>query len=99
MDFRVIKQGNNEKVEVYYEWILKLANYLQHKRDNGLLTTFFQVRLIPYLQIAIIRMKQDTLFKHKEFVVTYEELMENAEEYWKLLNPLKKLKKNHTTLI
>jgi hypothetical protein len=45
------------------------------------LTTFFQVRLIPYLRIAIVRMKQDTLFKHKEFVVTYEELMEDAEEY------------------
>jgi hypothetical protein len=38
-------------------------------------------------------MKQDTLFKHKEFVVTYEELMEDAEEYWNLLNPPKKLKK------
>jgi hypothetical protein len=99
MDFRVIKQGNDEKVEVYYEWILKLANYLQHKQDDGLLTTFFQVKLIPYLWIAIARMKQDTLFKHKEFVVTYEEPMEDAEEYWKLLNPLKKLKKHHTTLI
>ncbi len=28
MALRVIKQGNDERVEVYYEWILKLANCL-----------------------------------------------------------------------
>jgi hypothetical protein len=38
-------------------------------------------------------MKQDTLFKHKEFVVTYEETMANAKECWKLLEPPKKLEK------
>jgi hypothetical protein len=27
---RMIKQGGNKKVEVYYDRILKLANYLQH---------------------------------------------------------------------
>ncbi len=41
MALKVIKQGSNEKIEVYYEWILKLANYLQHKEDDNLLTTFF----------------------------------------------------------
>jgi hypothetical protein len=41
MALRVIKQGSDEKVEVYYEWTLKLANYLQHKADDNLLTTFF----------------------------------------------------------
>ncbi len=40
MALRVIKQGNDEKVEVYYERILKLANCLQHKVDDNLLTTF-----------------------------------------------------------
>jgi hypothetical protein len=39
MALRVIKQGNNEKVEVYYEHIFKLANYLQHKANESLLTT------------------------------------------------------------
>ncbi len=41
MALKIIKHGSNEKVEVYYEWILKLANYLQHKEDDNLLTTFF----------------------------------------------------------
>jgi hypothetical protein len=27
---QMIKQGGNKKVEVYYDRILKLANYLQH---------------------------------------------------------------------
>ncbi len=32
--FKVIKQVSNKKVEIYYEWIFKLANYLQHKANN-----------------------------------------------------------------
>jgi len=79
MALRVIKQGNDERVEVYYEWILKLANCLQHKMDN-LLTTFFQVGLVPYLQITIAGMKK-YLFEHKESLVTCEETMENVKEY------------------
>ncbi len=50
-----------------------------------MLTTFFQARLVPYLQITTMGMKQDTLFEHKEFVVTCEEIMANAKEYKKLL--------------
>jgi hypothetical protein len=38
-------------------------------------------------------MKQDTLFEHKEFAVTYEETIANVEEYQKLLEPSKKLEK------
>jgi hypothetical protein len=41
MALRIIKQGNNKKVEVYYERILKLANCLQHKVNDSSLTTFF----------------------------------------------------------
>jgi hypothetical protein len=89
MAFRVVKHGNDEKVEVYYEWILKLANCLQHKVDDSLLG----VGLIPYLRIAIEWMKRNTLFKHKEFAITYEEPMENVAEYQKLLEPSKKLEK------
>jgi hypothetical protein len=80
MALRVIKQSNDKKVKAYYERILKIANYFQHEVNDNLLTTFFRVRLVPYLQIAITGMKQDTLFKHKEFVVTYEETMANAKE-------------------
>jgi hypothetical protein len=37
---RVIKHAANEKGEVYYEFILKLANYLQQKAYDSLLTIF-----------------------------------------------------------
>ncbi len=43
------------------------------------------VGLVPYLQIAIATIKQNTLFKHKEFVITYEATMADAKEYQKLL--------------
>ncbi len=71
MLLQLIKQGVDKKVEVYYEQIFKLADYLQHKVDDNLLNTFFHVGLIPYLQVANVRMKRDTLFEHKEIVVTY----------------------------
>jgi hypothetical protein len=45
MALRVIKQGGNEKVGVYYERILKLTNYLQHQAYDSLLTTFFRTCL------------------------------------------------------
>ncbi len=32
MDVGVIQQGSDEMVEVYYEQILKLTDYLQHKK-------------------------------------------------------------------
>ncbi len=88
---RVIKQSNIEKVEVYYDWIFKLANCL--KANNNLLTNFFRTGLVPCLCITTIRMKRDTLFKHKESTITYEETMVDVEEYQKLLETLKKQKK------
>jgi hypothetical protein len=54
--------------------------------DNNLLTTFFWIELVPYLRIAIAKIKWNTLFKHKEFAITYEETMANAKEYQKLLD-------------
>jgi hypothetical protein len=57
MALKVIKQAKNKKVEVYYEYILKLANYLNHKVDNSLLTTFFRIKLVPYLLVTIVGMK------------------------------------------
>jgi hypothetical protein len=38
-------------------------------------------------------MKRDTLFKYKEFVVTYEEIMTDVKEYQKLLDSSTKLEK------
>ncbi len=90
MALRVIKQGGDEKVEVYYEYILKLTNYLQHQPKDNLLITFFQTSLQPYLRIAIVEMKKDTLFKHKIIVLTCEKHMGDANEYIKLSEPLTK---------
>jgi hypothetical protein len=45
MALRMIKQGGDENVEIYFEHILKLTNYLHHKANNSLLTTFFEVGL------------------------------------------------------
>jgi hypothetical protein len=50
--------------------------------------------MVPYLQITIVGMKRDTLFEHKEFAVTYEETMANAEKYQKLLEPPRKPEKH-----
>jgi hypothetical protein len=48
------------------------------------------IGLIPYLQITIAR---NTLFEHKESMITYEKTMADAKEYQKLLEPPKKPKK------
>jgi hypothetical protein len=42
----IIKQKVDEKVEVYYVWILKLANYMQHKANDKLLMVFLKMGLI-----------------------------------------------------
>jgi len=34
-------------------------------------------------------MKRDTLFEHKKYTVTCEEIMANTKKYQKLLKPLK----------
>jgi hypothetical protein len=44
-------------MEVYYERLLKLANSLQHKTIDNLLTTVFRTRLQPYLRVTIAGMK------------------------------------------
>lgn len=58
MALRMIKQGGDEKMKVYYEHIFKLANCFQHQEDS-LLTTFFQTCSQPYLWIATMGIKRD----------------------------------------
>jgi hypothetical protein len=89
MAFRVIKQGATKKVEVCYKRILKLANFLEHKVDANLLTVFFNVGLVLYLRVATTHMKCNSLFKHKEVVITCEKSMGDPIEYQKLLEPPK----------
>jgi hypothetical protein len=38
-------------------------------------------------------MKQDTLLQHKEVIITYEENIGVANDYWKLLEPFWHLRK------
>ncbi len=48
-----MKQKKNERVDVYYERLLKLANSLQHKTTNGFITIIFKSGLQPYLKVKI----------------------------------------------
>jgi hypothetical protein len=98
MVFCVIKQGTAEKVEVYYERILKLANCLQHRVDDSLLTIFFS-RLALYLKVAIVHMKRNSLFEHKEVVVTCEESMGDPTKYQKFLKSNISNDGKHTDLV
>jgi hypothetical protein len=94
MAFRIIKQGVTKKVKVYYEWILKLVDCLQHKAVDNLLTIFFKASLVLDLRVATLGMKPNSLFEHKEAIVTCEENMGDPMEYQKFLEPPKPEKNN-----
>jgi hypothetical protein len=86
MALYVINQGITEKVKVYYERILKLANCLQYKANDSLLIIFFRASLIPYLRVAIVGIKH-SLFEHKEVAITCEENMGNpTKSSWNHVN-------------
>jgi hypothetical protein len=55
--------------------------------------TFFIFKLIPYLQVAIVGMKRNTLFLDKKVTVTCKKSMGDANEYQELLEPPPKSKK------
>ncbi len=54
-------EEKNERVEVYYERLLKLPNSLQQHITNSFLTIIFKSRLQPYLRVATTGMKKKTL--------------------------------------
>jgi len=56
-----MKHEKNERVEFYYERLLKLANSFQHRTIDSFLTTIFRFGLQPYLHVATIGMKRETL--------------------------------------
>ncbi len=66
-------QQVGEQVEVYYECLFKLANYLQLKAIDVFLTTIFRICLQSYLKLVTTSMTRDTLIKHKEVVMIFEE--------------------------
>jgi hypothetical protein len=70
---RNLQQHVGEWVEVYYERLLKLANYLQVKHIDVFLTTIFRASLQSYFRLATISMAKDTFSKHMESIVICEE--------------------------
>jgi hypothetical protein len=45
-------------MEEYYEHIFNLTNFLQHQVGDFFLITFFKNGILPYLQVAIAKLKQ-----------------------------------------
>jgi len=68
-----MKHENNERVEIYYEILLKLANCLQHNTKNNFLAIVFRSRLQPYLRVTTTGMKRKTPQQHKETTLVCEE--------------------------
>jgi hypothetical protein len=68
-----VQQQTTKPIEVYYEQVLKLTNYLQVRTINIFLITVFRASLLPYLRLTTTRMKRNTLIEHKEVVVVCEE--------------------------
>ncbi len=68
-----MKQKKNERVEVYYERLLKLTNSLQHRTTICFLTIIFKFGLQPYLHVTTTGMKRETLQQHKEATLVCEE--------------------------
>jgi hypothetical protein len=67
-----IQQLTTERVEVYYECLLKLTNCLQVITIDVFFTIVFKASLLPYLKLAIASMKRNTLMEHKKAIVVCE---------------------------
>jgi hypothetical protein len=67
-----MKQEKNEKVEVYHDRLLKLANSLQQKTTNSLFIIIVKYGLQPYLHVATIGMRRETFQQHKEITLVCE---------------------------
>jgi hypothetical protein len=67
-----LKHESIEKVEMYYEKLLKLANSLQTLTTANSFTTMFQSGLQSYLRIVVAGMKWKILQHHKELVLICE---------------------------
>ncbi len=81
-----MKQKKNERVEVYYERLLKLANSLQHRTTNSFLIIVFKFGLQPYLCVTI-GMKRETLQQHKEATLVCEKGIYEVEAVNNFLVP------------
>jgi hypothetical protein len=68
-----VEHTTTNVLEVYYEHLLKPADYLQVKATYVFLTTIFRVGLLPYLKLTTIGMRRNTLIEHKEVAIVCEE--------------------------
>ncbi len=66
LQLKSMKQEKNEKVEVYYERLLKLTNSLPHMTTYSFLTIIFRFGLQPYLCITTTCMKKKNLVAKQE---------------------------------
>ncbi len=73
MQLRNLQQQVSEQVEVHYECLFKLANYLQVKVIDVFLATILRVGLQPYFRLATTCMTGNTLIEHKEAAIICEE--------------------------
>jgi hypothetical protein len=82
-----MKHDKNERMEVYYERLLKLVNSLQHKSIDSFLTIIFRTGLQPNLHVATRGMKKETLQQHKEVTLVCEKGIFEVEAINNLLVP------------
>jgi hypothetical protein len=64
-----MQQQTTERVEVYYERLLKLTSCLQVKTTYVFLTIIFMTSLLPYLRLSTTCLKRNNFIEHKEVVV------------------------------
>jgi hypothetical protein len=74
-----MKHEKNERVEVYYERLLKLVNSFQHRTIDSFLTIVFIFGLHPHLCVATTSMKRKTLQQHKEAILVCEKRIFEVE--------------------
>jgi len=89
MQQRNLQQQIGEWVEVFYGRLLKLANNLQVKATDVFLIIIFIVDLQPYLILTTVGMVRNTLIKHKETIIVYEESRSIIINYNALITHLK----------
>ncbi len=61
MQLKNMKHEKNERVEVYYERLLKLVNSLERRTIDSFLTIIFKSRIQPYMRGTTIGMKRETM--------------------------------------
>jgi len=75
MELKNMKQEEIEKVEIYYEWIQKMAHGLQVRTIDNFLTIVFKMGCIHTLELQLHGWNGSTFQHHKEAAMLCEEGM------------------------